>query len=265
MILRFNNRIPTKEIVLHFLTIFSKEEIISLRTKIFRYLTEHKLIAVVNIELSRGRNSKPNNTVHFHLLTDDTRNENELRELLEVACENNGLIKNKNYWISYRKLYDGYGYFNYFTKCGFSKDVILFQKGIRLHKYYQIGKWFNKSKKLIWEDFKVYLNTKLGTGIEESKTPDYYEEFLDYAEESYSDNEIPIDMTQDAIDKFNEEYEKYKSEQDNIKETEIIIENDWEENLSNWFEYLGYHLPKKCIRDKRYEWDRYRYSIAFLN
>jgi len=205
----------------------------------------------------------------------DTRNEKEHRELLEIACENNGLVKDIDYWVSYRKLDDGYGYFNYFTKYGNFYDVVLFQKGEgkkkAIQKFYEIGKgkWFYKSKELIWEDVKAYLQAKFNTDIEENETPDYYEEFLGYTDQTYSDIEIPSDMSQESIDRINE---KYKSEQDNILETEIIVEVNRKEKVSDWFGCpLDYHLPQKNIlpqkqiRDKRYEWDRYRYSIAFLN
>lgn len=80
-LLCWNNRVPTKECVLHFLQVLSAKDIATLRTKIFRY----------------------------------------------------------------------------------TNKVILFQKGTGLHKFYQIGNWYTKSKKLIWEDIKEDIRKKYGT------------------------------------------------------------------------------------------------------
>jgi hypothetical protein len=93
-------------------------------------------------------------------LTDDLRCESELRSLLETACERQYLIKSKDFWITYRELDAGYGYFDYFTKYGYSDKVILFRKDTGLQKFYQIGKWFEKSKKQIWQE---YILERYGT------------------------------------------------------------------------------------------------------
>jgi len=153
VILRRNNRVPSKELVLHFLKVLSAKSISTYRTKIFRVLKDNRLEAVASIELTKDGNGKPNNTVHFHILTDDQRSEGELRKLLETACERQGLVKGTDFWITYCELYDGYGYFEYFTKYRFSDRVILFEKGTGLDKFYQIGKWFGKSKKQIWKEY----------------------------------------------------------------------------------------------------------------
>ena len=154
MILRRNNRVPTKEFVLHFLKVLSAKDISTYRTKIFRVLTDNGFEAVAGIELTKDGNGKPNNSVHFHVLTDAQRSESELRKLFETACERQGLVKGKDFRITYRVLDDGYGYFDYFTKYGkHSRDVILFVKGTGLDKFYQIGKWFGKSKKQIWKEY----------------------------------------------------------------------------------------------------------------
>ena len=155
VVLRRNNRVPTKEFVLHFLEVFSVKVISVYRTKIFRVLTDNGLEAVANIELTRDENGKPNNTVHFTILTDDQRREKELRKLLEIACERQGLVKSIGFYITYEPLYDGYGRFNYFAKYGekYFFKVILFRKNTGLQKFYQIGKWFGKNKKMIWEEY----------------------------------------------------------------------------------------------------------------
>jgi len=146
-ILRENGRIPTREIVLHFLKVLPARAIMSLRTRIFRYLKEHGLEGVACIELTRDANRLPNNTVHFHILTDDPRGANELRSLFNTACERQGLVRGTEYRIDYRPLPDGNRYFAYFTKSGYSREVILFQKGTGLNKFYQIGHWHSRKKK----------------------------------------------------------------------------------------------------------------------
>ena len=87
-----------------------------------------------------------------HLITDDPRSKNELKDLLTKACELQGLVEGKDFRVDYLVLYDPDGFLDYFTK-RHRKDVILFQKGLRLQKFYQIGKWFRKKKSKIWKDF----------------------------------------------------------------------------------------------------------------
>ena len=140
----------------------------------------HKGIeAVTSIELTLGKDGKPNNTVHFTLLTDDPRSEPELRLLIETACERQGLVNKIDFCITYQDHPDGYGRFNYFTKYGekFFDKVILFRpkllksgkSGRTLQKFYQIGNWFDKPKKQIWDDIKAYLASKDGTDPDKSE------------------------------------------------------------------------------------------------
>jgi hypothetical protein len=147
IILRKNGRIPTREIVLHFLKVLPARAIISLRTRIFRYLQRHGLEGVACIELTRGADRLPNNTVHFHILTDDPRSQKELRLLFNIACSRAGLVRGEDYRIDSRPLPNGEWYFAYFTKFGYSSEVILFCKGTGLVKFYQIGQWYCKPKK----------------------------------------------------------------------------------------------------------------------
>jgi hypothetical protein len=153
-ILRQNKRLPRVEFVLHFLQEFSVADIRTYRTKIFRCLRTQKIEAVVSIELTKGQNNQPNNTVHFHILTDDQRSEEELRALFNKACEGRNLVKWKDFRIDYRELSNPDGYFNYFTKFGYNTKVILFQPKTGLCKFTQIGKWFRKSKEVLWKEFK---------------------------------------------------------------------------------------------------------------
>lgn len=165
-ILVTNNRWPIKEIVWHLLIVLTSKEIKKLRTKIFRYLKDHGIVAVVAIELTRGKNGEPNNTVHFHILTDDPRSEEELEKLLIKACERKsvGLDEGEDFIVGFRELTRPETCFDYFTKrnrtdkdwCKLNKKkrVILFEKGTGLQKFYEIGKWYKKKESELWEDFK---------------------------------------------------------------------------------------------------------------
>jgi len=177
LILRRNGRTPTQELVLHFLTVFSAVEINELRTKIFRVLTDNGLVAVANLELTRGKDGKPNNCVHSHILTDDQRSGGELQQLLETACERQGLVKGQDFQVDHRLLWDGYRYFNYFTKFGkkYFNKVILFEKGLlesgrTLQKFYTIGAWFKKGrgKGKIWDEIKAECQKKHRVDIDDS-------------------------------------------------------------------------------------------------
>ena len=158
MILRWNNRVPTKEIVWHLLIVWAAEDINHIRRKVFRFLKEHGIVAIVCIELTCDKNRRPNDTVHFHFLLDDPRSEDELRELFNSACLHGGQ-ESKQFRIDYRPLDNGDRYFEYFVKHGTThgKGVILFEKGTGLDKFYQIGKWFRKPQNQLWEDYKAYL------------------------------------------------------------------------------------------------------------
>ena len=149
-------RIPTKELVIHLFrkyTVNEKKDIEKLRTKIFQDLYDHGIEGVANIEVTEGSDAE-GTIVHFHVLTDDSRSERELRKLFNDACEHQGLIRESDcpvwdddlligysdadFRVDYRTLWDGYEYFKYFTKWGekWRYEVILFQKGLRMQKFY---------------------------------------------------------------------------------------------------------------------------------
>ena len=156
LLLRWNKRLPMMSVIWHLTKVFSSEEIKSLRTKVFRYLKEHGIVAVASIELTCGKDGRPNNTVHFHFLTDDQRSIKEIRQLFNTACEQQGLVRRKDFWISCQTLPDADRYFDYFTKRN-CDDVILFSKGTGLQKFYQIGKWFKGGKGKIWKEIRAYM------------------------------------------------------------------------------------------------------------
>ena len=133
--LRWNNRIPKIEIRLNFKSNeFSFEEIIEHKTKICRTLQRSTkkrkgIQAVANFELTT-RHGKPNNRVHCHFLTDDTRSPDELKEFFILACERCGLVEGEDFRIKTRPLWNGKKYFDYFTKYGkkHRDKVVLFKK-----------------------------------------------------------------------------------------------------------------------------------------
>ena len=188
LILQRNGRIPTIEIVIHFLKEFTVEDIKKHLIKIFRILRRNGLQAVVCIELTRTipKIGRPNNTVHFHVLTDDKgsghQSEEELRDLFKTACIDSGLGE-KDFCINYKTITDGYWYFDYFTKFDRKsknekykktdndrdrswRTVLLFEKNLGLHKFYIIGKWYRISKKDLWEEIKA--DTAAAKAAEES-------------------------------------------------------------------------------------------------
>ena len=320
-ILRWNNRIPTQEFVLHFLKMYSAKEIREYRKKIFRVLTDNGLEAVVNIELTRGEDGKPCDRVHFTIITDDPRSEKELRQLLEMACERQGLVNKKDFCITYEKLNNGYWRFNYFTKYGkkYFYKVILFEKNLGLDKFYTIGKWFHKPQVQIWEDIKAFMAAKDGTDIEKTGSPDATDGSDDFDIPNTVDelqNELTLeadDLSDDvSVDGINIEFEKsYQLERYGVDLDEVTGGNESITRLyilgvgkfrkvsgAGWLcidefnvfcepiqklriqlDYdcskvgrtsarnkcsSDYHLPKAVrIRDRRHEWKRFRYSIAF--
>jgi hypothetical protein len=151
LLLRHNGRIPSKELTWHLLNVHTVEEISDIRSHVFGYLQSHGIEAVAAIELTRDAKGFPNNTVHFHLITDSERSEEEIAELMIKACRQKGLRK-QDIRVDRRQLWDGYKYFNYFTKYGYENKVILFQKGLYVQKFYQIGKWYRTTKKELWAE-----------------------------------------------------------------------------------------------------------------
>ena len=239
-VLRRNGRIPTKEIVLHFYNVYSKQDLSALRTKLFRILADKDkgIESVVSIELTRVKDGQPNNTVHFHFLLDDPRSERELRKLFNMACERNGLVWKKGYRIDYRPVPNGYRHFEYFTKYdryytggegdpvvdreslkrkGWNwKTVLLFQKGTRedraIQKFYEIGNWFSKNKTQLWKEHCQEMKEKYGNDPDVDGDIDE-QEYSDDAS-CYDDYFVPVEMTQEAIEKFNASYEKYLADRD---------------------------------------------------
>jgi hypothetical protein len=201
LILQRNNRIPTKEIIINFLLVFSATGIKVIRKWLFHHLRKDGIEAITNIELTRSkpRNGKPNNRVHIHILTDDSRSKEELRAIVISACERCALVNKKFVQITIKEIENGNRYFEYFTKYDREakaeieaireakakmkeegkdwedwdentdndpdksrgwKTVILFQKHTGLDKFMPIGKWFRKPKEEIWEEIRAFMKAE---------------------------------------------------------------------------------------------------------
>ena len=161
-LLRRNDRIPTKELRWSLFNVYSVEDLKDLRSHVFKYLHKNGVEATASIELTREMvGGMPNNTVHFHIITDSPKTKEELCRLLQNGCSQWGLVRGKDYGIGYKELYDGYNYFKYFTKYGYEERVILFQKGLRVQKFYQFG-WYKKTKKKLWDEIKEEMRRKYG-------------------------------------------------------------------------------------------------------
>jgi hypothetical protein len=72
--------------------------------------------------------------------------------LFNTACERQGLVRGEDYRVDYRPLPNGRTGLAYFTKYGCSHEVILFQTGFLIRKFYVIGEWLRTSKKQLWQE-----------------------------------------------------------------------------------------------------------------
>jgi len=160
-ILLQNGRIPTMEIIIHFVQEYEAEEIKTLRPKMFRYLKEHGIEAITNIEGTKDGQGRNTGRVHLHILTDDPRSKKELRALFNTACRRQRLVRGTDFLIQCRKLTDGKKYFAYFVK--FGHEDALFHKGLRIKKFPWIGKWFRKTKSELWKEYVDEMKKKYGT------------------------------------------------------------------------------------------------------
>ena len=151
-ILRRNGRMPKHKVLLHFLKEYSPNDITSLRTKIFRYLTKNGIESIATIGLTRNRDDRPNNRVAFHFLTDDPRSSRDLQMFFHYACQVERLVLCIDYWIDYNPVSNPEACFDYFTGYGRTNDMVLFRKDLRIQKFYTIGKWYRKPKRVLWQE-----------------------------------------------------------------------------------------------------------------
>jgi hypothetical protein len=230
-------------------------------------LKDNGFEGAASLELTKGMDGKPNNCVHFHIITDDQRDEEDLRKLLEKACERQGLVKGKNFCITYKDLWDGESYFYYFTKYGekYFHEVILFQPKLlksgknsrTLQKFYEIGHWFNEGKGVIWDKIKAYYEEKNGRNIEETGNCDN----LDIPE---IDDEIATEPVQEEAHNSDDIQQETLDKFVSLKCGDGYIHVDKRLLVDNLYDYPDC-LPSLSVMDQRHDWDRYRYSVAFIN
>ena len=166
MMLHWNHRKPTWMIVWNLLEVFTVDEIKSIRTKVFRILRDAGIIAFASIEITRDEFGDPSNRVHYHFLSDDPRSKEELEELFNTACERVGLVKGEDFRVACEKVRNADHIIDYVTKRNREDEVILFQPGTGLQKFYTIGDWFVNAdgtpttQAAIWEKIKMYMQEK---------------------------------------------------------------------------------------------------------
>ena len=169
MILLRKGRIPTFEIRLNFFVQFAKKKYIDeLREMIRRCLKYRGISALIVIGLTRGKDGRPNNTVHFHYLMGDKENDDtlqtedetrqrreEITGYMRKVCERQGLVLHRDFKIDSRELWDGEQYFAYLVKYGkYGKDIPLFIEGLNMQEFTQTG-WFERGEKeRLWEAFR---------------------------------------------------------------------------------------------------------------
>jgi hypothetical protein len=166
-ILRRNPRVAKHDIVIYFLKVFDVPELKAMRDKVFGYLRKAGLNAVANIEPTEDGFGHPTDTVHFHILTDDERDKDFLRQLGRDACLAAGLqdkamcnAPRNEFDVECRDIYDYDRYIDYFTKLDREEYVNLFIKKSRIQRFYTIGNWFSdangnpRGKGDIWKEIK---------------------------------------------------------------------------------------------------------------
>lgn len=144
-VLEYNNRMANMEIVLRYHKPIPLEEI-RRRWRIIRKglgIMKNPFIAV--IELTRGKDGRPNNCVHYHFLFDTRMDRNELKEFMKIVCLNGNFGRYKEDFeliFPNTKITCYKTKIKYFTKFGMPERVILFRKGPGIRKFYYSKDWF---------------------------------------------------------------------------------------------------------------------------
>jgi len=162
-----NPREAKYEIVIHFLKVYMEPELKRTRDKVFDYLRKSGLNAFVALEPTDDGFGNPNDCVHFHILTDDMRGIDALRELGRTVCLAAGLqdkavcnAPENEFDVECRGLYDYAGYIDYVTKHNREDEVHLFIRGSRMQRFYFLNDWYidadgnRRNKTDIWDEIK---------------------------------------------------------------------------------------------------------------
>ena len=144
-----NCRYPKYELVLHYLKEMSAATIKSYWRKLRAKMNKAGIIFAAAIEITRGKNGKPCNRVHYHILVDSSLNREELRKTMKTICTKSGIgIEQVDFTLNFTSQFDitwGLKKIHYFTKFNHADKVILFEKGLRIQKFYYSKNWFINS------------------------------------------------------------------------------------------------------------------------
>ena len=144
--LKANGTIPNHIVQVNYQVELTVKEIQALWKQHARRLRSAGIVARAAIEVTKDKwRQRPTNKVHYHFVVKDDRPRDELKELFEAVCrcEMEESTFKVNVFPFDEKKGGWKGYIAYFVKLK-DKDGenILFEKGLRLRKYYTIGKWW---------------------------------------------------------------------------------------------------------------------------
>ena len=180
-----NPREAKYEIVIHFLKVYMEPELKKIRDKVFDYLRKSGLNAFVALEPTDDGFGNPNDCVHFHILTDDDRGIDFLRELGRTICLAAGLqdkevcnAPENEFDVECRGLYDYAGYIDYVTKHNREDEVHLFIRGSRIQRFYFLNDWYidangnRRNKTDIWKEIIQETRARDHANTEQHKSND---------------------------------------------------------------------------------------------
>ena len=202
-ILQKNCRIPRYEIVVHILEPLDVPELKTTLSKIFDHFRQEDLVSVINVEPTDDGFGNPTDTVHSHILTDDERGVDFLRELGRAACLVAGLkdkatcnVAKNEFDVECRPLYDGYKYYDYFTKFDRPEELYLFVRGSRIQRFRTTGNWYidangKKDKTKKWNEIIQKTRARHSVATEQQGLNDG----LDDHDENKIDDTSDFDLT----------------------------------------------------------------------
>lgn len=141
-----NYRFPKHEIVLHML---KKIDVVTIKLnwkKLRKRLNKAGIEFAAAIEITRGKDRKPSNRIHYHFLIDSPMDRDELKQAIKTACIKSGIgAYQVDFTLNCPSQADivwGITKIHYFTKFNKPEKVILFKKGFRIQKFYYSRNWF---------------------------------------------------------------------------------------------------------------------------
>ena len=166
--LQLNCRKPTKELVLRLLVVYGPIKLNNIIKKAKKTLRKYRIDCCIAVEGTFDEYKKKlTDRAHLHILTDDTRPFEELRDIVSYACWNQGLAPDHDYDIICKKIDHRYDPTYYFTKTGWHKyKATLLHQGLlppskngkrrTIQKLHYIN-WFPRGKKWkLLNEYKAY-------------------------------------------------------------------------------------------------------------